>query len=91
MLGLFDVNNTFCMDYEHLLRSYEKFPTVATINIVVAKWRDDGLGNGRTLDILTEYDKIKRDNNIASPFMLDVIKYWSLFKFYIKKVLKVER
>jgi len=85
--GLFDINNIFCMDYDHLLRSYHEFPKVVTKNIVVARWRDDGLGNGRTLDIFKEYDKIKRDNNVASSFVLDFIKYWTLFKYYVKKII----
>lgn len=83
--GLFDVNNIFCMDYDHLLRAYHKFPKVITKDIVAAKWRDDGLGNGRTLEIYKEYDKIKRDNNIASNITLSFIKYWILLKYNIKK------
>jgi glycosyltransferase involved in cell wall biosynthesis len=85
--GLFDVNNTFCMDYDHLLRAYHTFPKVVTKDIIVARWRDDGLGNGRTLDILKEYDKIKKDNNIANNIVLDFVHYWSVFKYYVKKVL----
>lgn len=52
--GLFDINNTFCMDYNHLLRAYHEFPKVVTKDIIVAKWRADGLGNGRTLEIFKE-------------------------------------
>ena len=74
--GLFDLNNKFCMDYEHLLRSYQNFPSVITKDIVSARWRDDGIGNGRTLEIFREYDKIKRDNKVASTLVLDLIKYW---------------
>lgn len=86
--GLFDVNNTFCMDYDHLLRSYKNFPKVVTKDIVVARWRADGLGNGRTLEIFKEYDKIKRDNKVANAFILDGVKYWTLFKYYVKKLIK---
>jgi len=85
--GLFDVDNIFCMDYDHLLRSYHNFPKVVTKDIVVARWRDDGLGNGRTLEIFKEYDKIKRNNRIANSFVLDFIKYWTLLKYYIKKLI----
>ncbi len=87
--GLFDVNNIFCMDYEHLLRSYKNFPKVVTKDVIVARWRDDGIGEGQTLEIFKEYDKIKRDNNVAISFVLDGVKYWTLFKYYIKKVLKL--
>lgn len=86
--GLFDVNNTFCMDYEHLLRSYKEFPKVVTKDMVVARWRADGLGNGRTLEIFKEYDKIKRDNKVANSLVLDFVKYWTLFKYYVKKIIK---
>lgn len=86
--GLFDINNTFCMDYEHLLRSYKEFPKVVTKDVVVARWRADGLGNGRTLEIFKEYDKIKRDNKVANSLVLDFIKYWTLFKYYVKKLIK---
>ena len=52
------------MDYEHLLRSYHEFPKVAMSNVIVAKWRADGLGNNRELDIFKEYHKIKVDNKV---------------------------
>ncbi|MFA6189491.1 MAG: glycosyltransferase family 2 protein [Sulfuricurvum sp.] len=86
--GLFDIDNTFCMDYEHLLRAYKHFPHVVMKDIVVARWRADGLGNGRILEILAEYDKIKRDNNIASNFVLSIINFWTLLKYYIKRIIK---
>ena len=76
------------MDYDHLLRAYHEFPTVVMKDIIVARWRADGLGNGRTLEIFKEYDKIKRDNNVASNVVLVYVKYWILFKYYIKKILK---
>ncbi|OUT13777.1 glycosyl transferase [Campylobacter concisus] len=85
--GLFDLNNKFCMDYEHLLRSYQNFPSVITMDIISARWRDDGIGNGKTLEIFKEYDKIKRDNKIASALVLDIIKYWILFKYGIKNLI----
>jgi len=88
--GLFDVNNTFCMDYEHLLRAYHDFPKVVTKDIIVANWRADGLGNGRELEIFKEYDKIKRDNFVANSLVLNGIKYWTLFKYYIKKLMRKE-
>ncbi|ABL02605.1 glycosyl transferase, family 2 [Candidatus Ruthia magnifica str. Cm (Calyptogena magnifica)] len=86
--GLFDVNNVFCMDYEHLLRSYHHFPKVLTKNIIVARWRADGLNNDRILEIFKEYCQIKNNNKVASNLFLYFIKYWSLLKFYIKTLLK---
>ncbi len=83
--GLFDVDNTYCMDYEYLLRAYKKFPRVILIKNIIANWRDDGLGNGKALEIFNEYHKIKKDNNVASSFVLQIIKYWIYFKFYVKR------
>ncbi|KKL27104.1 hypothetical protein LCGC14_2388530, partial [marine sediment metagenome] len=57
--GLFALNNTYCMDYEHLLRAYKMFPEVLLVSDVIANWRADGLGNGRTKEILAEYHRIK--------------------------------
>jgi len=85
--GAFDVNNIFSMDYEHLLRSYKEFPKVSTKNVVVARWRADGIGKGRILEVLKEYNKIKRDNNVASDVVLTVINYWILFKYHLKNKL----
>lgn len=86
--GLFDVNNTYCMDYEHLLRSFRNFPCVVMKNVIVAKWRADGLGNNRDLDIFKEYHKIKVDNKVASFPVLIGINLWTLLKYYIKKLMK---
>lgn len=83
--GLFDVNNKYCMDYEHLLRSYKNFPGVYISNVIVANWRADGLGNGKTLEILNEYNKIKKDNNVTSKAILYSINIYIKFKYYIKK------
>ena len=85
--GLFDVNNTFCMDYEHLLRAYKEFPKVVTKDVIVANWRADGIGNGRTLEIFTEYDKIKRMHKIANPVMLTLINLYTHLKYYVKRVI----
>ncbi len=85
--GLFDENNTFCMDYEHLLRSYKNFPKVYTSKVIAAKWRADGLGNGKIKEIYKEWDKIKRDNNVANNMVLDLINYWNLLKHYMKKII----
>ena len=85
--GLFDVENTFCMDYEHLLRAYKSFPRVIQKDVVVAKWRSDGIGNNRELEVLKEYNKIKIKNKIANPLVLQIINNWILLKYGIKKAL----
>jgi len=85
--GLFDVDNTFCMDYEHLLRAYKNFPEVVMKDVVCSNWRADGLGNGKELEIFKEYDKIKRDNKVAPMPVLAMIKYWTLLKYKVKSYL----
>jgi glycosyltransferase involved in cell wall biosynthesis len=86
--GPFDINNTFCMDYDHLLRSYGDFPKVVTKDVVVARWREDGLGGGRTKEVLEEYDRIKKKNKVANRLTLRLINNWTLFKYYITIFLK---
>lgn len=83
--GLFDVDNSFCMDYEHLLRAYKHFPAVKLKNIVFSAWREGGVGRDRTLEVLKEYGKIKMKNQVAPPFILWLIENWILLKHYIKQ------
>lgn len=87
--GMFDVNNTFCMDYEHLLRGFHDFPRVKMQNVTLARWRADGLGNNRELEIYKEYDAIKRKHKVASDWVLTFVNYWILFKYQLKKLIKL--
>lgn len=84
--GLFDIENKFCMDYEILLRAYKNFPEVETLNLVVARWRADGLGTNQDLKIFKEYHKIKNDNNVSSFIVLKAINLWILIKYHVKKI-----
>lgn len=86
--GLFDVDNSFCMDYEHLLRAYKNFPAVKLKNIFFSAWREGGVGSDRTLEVLKEYGNIKIKNKVAHVFILLAIEYWILFKHYIKLSLR---
>lgn len=83
--GLFDIDNRFCMDYEHLLRAYKNFPSVKLKNIIFSAWREGGVGADRTLDVLKEYGKIKIKNKVAPRFILNLIECWILFKYYMKR------
>ena len=85
--GDFDLNNKYCMDYELLLRSYNNFPKVITKDLVVSNWRADGLGEGKTLEILKEYHKIKLKNKVASISLLVFINYYSIIKYNLKTYL----
>ena len=84
--GLFNTDCIFSMDYELILRTYHDFPGVITKNIIVSNWMEGGIGTDRTLEILTEYDNIKQINHVAPETIIRIIKYWSLLKFYIKKL-----
>ena len=85
--GEFDLHNTFCMDYELLLRAYNCFPKVITKDLIVSNWRADGLGEGKTLEILKEYKSIKLKNKVASKPLLAGIHIYSIFKYYLKPFL----
>tara|TARA_B100002019_G_scaffold137251_1_gene118258 strand:+ start:25859 stop:26329 length:471 start_codon:yes stop_codon:yes gene_type:complete len=81
--GLFDPNLKFCMDYDHLLRSYKEFPNVYTKDIVLANWRADGIGNGKYLEIFKEYNRIKEKNKVANKVILILLNFWILFKHFL--------
>lgn len=85
--GEFSLNTKYCMDYEILLRAYHNFPQVISKNIVVANWRVDGLGEGKTGEILKEYYKIKKLNKVAPNYILRLILIWDNLKLLIKKLL----
>ena len=85
--GVFDENYIYCMDYDHLLRAYKYFPKVTIKDIIAARWRADGIGHSKTLEILEEYDKSKRKNRVANKIVLVFIKYWILLKYYVKHYL----
>jgi glycosyltransferase involved in cell wall biosynthesis len=85
--GIFDVNNLYCMDYEHLLRAYKSFPPVTMKNIMFSAWREGGVGTYRVRETLSEYGRIKVKNKVAPMFFLNLISIWIFFKYYIKKSL----
>ena len=85
--GLFDTDNIFSMDYEHLLRAYHEFPNVVMKDVIFSAWREGGVGLGRTSEILREYAQIKKKNKIASPMVLWLIGLWSDFKLNIKRAI----
>lgn len=91
LYGLFDVDNIFTMDYEHLLRAYKNFPVVTLKNILVSAWREGGVGTGREFDHLREQAKIKRQNKVAPLPVLKLLEYWVFFKFYVKECLMALR
>ncbi|MDB3916501.1 glycosyltransferase [Alphaproteobacteria bacterium] len=85
--GFFDIKNVYCMDYEILLRAYHQFPKINSIPIVASKWRDDGVGNGREIEVLREYHHIKIKNRIAPKIILICVNAWILTKYYLKNLL----
>lgn len=83
--GLFDKNLKYSMDYEHLLRAYKNFPSISFAG-VVARWRADGLGNQKELEIYKEYDLIKRKNKIEPLYYLSAVNLIILLKHFLKKL-----
>ena len=88
--GLFNIDNKFSMDYDILLRADHNFPNVVFKDLIVSKWRADGLGNNREMEIFKEYDFIKRRNKVSNLFFLSLINYWILFKFKFKQIIFIK-
>ncbi len=86
--GLFDEDLIFSMDYEFLMRCYHNFPAFVAKSEVLARWRADGLGADKELEIFKEWATIKARHQIAPPLVLKAIEKWILAKFYLKKALK---
>jgi len=82
--GLFDINNVFSMDYEHLLRAYHEFPHVVMKDVIFSAWREGGVGTGRISNILNEYNRIKIKNQVAPAWMLRSIDIYTKLKFKLK-------
>jgi glycosyltransferase involved in cell wall biosynthesis len=82
--GLFDTENVFSMDYEHLLRAYHDFPNVIMRDVIFSAWREGGVGTDRTIEILKEYSRIKQKNKVAPGWVVKLIEYWSFAKLFIK-------
>ena len=80
--GIFDVNCKYAMDYEMILRSYHNFPKVILKNVVVAAWRDGGLGKNNTELVWDEYKRIRIKNKIAPRFLIDIID-WAVRAVYV--------
>jgi glycosyltransferase involved in cell wall biosynthesis len=84
MYGLFDIENKYSMDYEHLLRAYREFPNVVMKDVIFSAWREGGVGAGRILEVLDEYAKIKSKNKVAEEWVLRLINYYTKLKFHLK-------
>jgi glycosyltransferase involved in cell wall biosynthesis len=86
--GVFAIDNRFCMDYELLLRAYNNFPKVIMKDVLVSAWRAGGVGKGKTIEIFREYFEIKNKNRVAPFFVLKLIYYWDVLKYFIKIIIK---
>ena len=84
--GGFDENNKYCMDYEILLRAYGDFPNVICKETIIANWRADGLGEGKTIEILKEYNRIKIKNRVSNRITLFAIHVFTITKYYLKVI-----
>jgi len=87
--GVFDTTCKYAMDYEILLRAYSDFPQVTMRDVVVASWMSGGVGAGKTLEVLKEYNRIKRKNRITNGLILSLLHIFTLGKFGAKKVLRM--
>jgi hypothetical protein len=86
--GLFDINCKYAMDYDLLLRSYKNFTKVVLKDIVVAAWREGGVGKDKTLQIYDEYKRIRFKNNIAPKILIYLIDLASRLKYFAESIIK---
>ena len=88
--GLFRLDKTYSMDYEQLLRAYKDRKKLKLLykNIFISRWKEGGIGAGKTREILREYHQNRMENKIANKMILYLVYFWSLFKFYTKTLLK---
>jgi len=82
--GLFDVQTKFAMDYELLLRAYHQFPSTLLRDVIISKWRAGGVGKNRIHEIFLEYFRIKQKHQVAPQWLLYLIHYFNLAKYYFK-------
>lgn len=71
--GLFDLQWRYAMDYELILRSFHRFPTVILKDLIVANWRAGGVGADQLDRVLDEYHNMKLKHQIAPAWLLLVI------------------
>lgn len=83
--GEFALDCKFAMDYELLLRSFHRFPSVTLVDDVIASWQAGGIGQGRIFEIYDEYHRIKTKHQVASPLTLKAIDRWNRVKVSLKK------
>lgn len=86
--GQFDTSCKYAMDYELLLRSYSCFPKIVLKDIIVAAWKEGGIGKEKTLEIFDEYKRIKQKNRIAPTILISIIDILSRIKYFIEKITK---
>jgi len=73
--GQFDLSCRFAMDYELLLRAYRTWPGVVIQPNIVSAWQAGGVGADKLWEVLSEYDRIKRKNQVAMPLVLTAINW----------------
>lgn len=89
--GLFDETCRYAMDYDLLLRAYKDFPEVKLVNSVVSAWRAGGVGQDKTADVLKEYDALRRKNSVSPGWVLWLINWFSIGKYFLRFLLNIRR
>ena len=87
--GVFDTNLSYSMDYDHLLRVYKNFPAVLMRDEILSSWRDGGVGSGKIIEVLNEYNKIKKKNKVAPKLILFLLHILILSKFFLKSFMQL--
>lgn len=89
--GDFSRECKYAMDYELLLRAYHDFPHVIVRDFVIANWMSGGVGADKTLEVFKEYDRIKHKNKVANSASLFLLNRFILSKYWIKKLLRIQK
>jgi FkbM family methyltransferase len=90
--GRFNLHYTYAMDYDLLLRAYQRYSHICLKDVTVAGWREGGIGKDRLYEILDEYHRIRTNNHIAPLWILNIVHFLVLIRYIVpEKLHKLSR
>ena len=88
--GMYDTNLKVAMDYDLLLRCFDKINSINYINYNVSYMLIDGLSQNNSMQVLKEFYYVKIKNNICSQFIAYSWLNWARVKYFIKKLINYD-
>ena len=88
--GMYDTNLKVAMDYDLLLRCFDKINSINYINYNVSYMLIDGLSQNNAMQVLKEFYYVKIKNNICSQFIAYSWLNWARVKYFIKKLINYD-